>query len=62
MELARAEAQKKQLYLERIVQPNLPDHNLEPHRLRSILMVFVLSLVAWGVLGLLITAIREHRA
>src|SRR5262249_8152584 len=32
LELARNEAQKKQLYLERIVQPNLPDYALEPRR------------------------------
>ena len=43
LETARSEAQRKQLYLERIVQPNLPDEALEPRRIRSILTVLVLG-------------------
>lgn len=60
LELARNEAQRKQLYLERIVQPNLPDYAIEPRRIRSIVVVLVLGLVAWGILGLLIASVREH--
>lgn len=60
LEQARNEAQRQQLYLERIAQPNLPDHALEPRRVRNILSVFVLGLIAWGVLSLLISGIREH--
>jgi capsular polysaccharide transport system permease protein len=60
LELARNEAQRKQLYLERIVQPNRPDYAIEPRRVRSILMVLVFGLIAWGALSLLISAIREH--
>jgi len=60
LELARQEAQKKQLYLERIVQPNLPDYAVEPRRMKSIAVVFVLGLVAWGILALLLAGIREH--
>jgi capsular polysaccharide transport system permease protein len=62
LELARTEAQKKQLYVERIVQPNLPDHPGQPHRLRGIIVVLALGLVAWGILGLLIASVREHVA
>ncbi|QQC67759.1 hypothetical protein [Paraburkholderia ginsengisoli] len=61
LELARAEAQRKQLYLERIVQPSSPDAALEPHRLRSILATFILGLISWGVLTLLIAGVKEHR-
>jgi len=43
LENARNEAQRQQLYLERIVQPNLPDYALEPRRLRSVVVVFVLG-------------------
>lgn len=60
LEQARNEAQRQQLYLERIAQPNLPDAALEPRRLRNILAVIVLGLIAWGVLGILSASIREH--
>ena len=60
LESARSEALRKQLYLERLVQPNLPDKAVEPRRMRSVLMVFVLGLVAWGVISLLVASIREH--
>jgi capsular polysaccharide transport system permease protein len=60
LETARAEAQRKQLYLERLVQPNLPDKAMEPRRLRSIFTVFMVGLMAWGVASLVIGAIREH--
>jgi capsular polysaccharide transport system permease protein len=60
LEAARGEAARKQLYLERLVQPNLPDKALEPRRLRSAFTVFVLGLIAWGVLSLLLAGIREH--
>jgi capsular polysaccharide transport system permease protein len=60
LEQARSEAQRQQLYLERIAQPSLPDAAMEPRRLRSILAVFVLGLIAWGVLSMLIAGIKEH--
>jgi capsular polysaccharide transport system permease protein len=60
LETARSEALQKQLYLERLVQPNLPDKSMEPRRLRSIFTVFMLSLIGWGVASLLIASIREH--
>jgi len=60
LDQARAEAQRKQLYLERLVQPHLPDHAVEPRRVRSIVTVFVLGLVAWGVLSLVVAGVREH--
>lgn len=58
---ARNEARRKQAYVERIVQPNVPDAPLEPRRIRSIFATFVLGLVAWGVLGMLLAGVREHR-
>lgn len=60
LEHARNEAQRQQLYLERIAQPSLPDAAMEPRRLRAILAVFVLGLIAWGVAAMLIAGIREH--
>jgi capsule polysaccharide export protein KpsE/RkpR len=58
---ARNEARRKQAYVERIVQPNLPDEAQQPRRLRGILASFVLGLVAFGILTMLFAGIREHR-
>jgi capsular polysaccharide transport system permease protein len=60
LETARAEASKQQLYLERLVQPNLPDKAMEPRRIRSIFTFFVISLVGWAVVSILIASVREH--
>ncbi|VWB84792.1 WcbD [Burkholderia arboris] len=60
LENARAEAQRKQLYLERLIQPNTPDIAVEPKRLKSIFEVFALGMIAWGVLSLLLAGLREH--
>jgi capsular polysaccharide transport system permease protein len=60
LESARSDARRKVVYLERLVQPGLPDKAQEPRRVRSIFTVFLLSLIVWGVASLLIAAIREH--
>lgn len=57
---AQSEARRKQVYVERIVQPNIPDKALEPRRLRGIVATFILALVAWGILSFLLAGIREH--
>jgi capsular polysaccharide transport system permease protein len=57
---ARAEARRKQAYVERISQPNLPDEAQEPRRLRGIFAAFVLGLVAWAILTMLLAGVREH--
>ena len=61
LEQARNEALRKQFYLERIAQPSTPDMAMEPRRLRAVLAVFVLGLVAWGILTMLIAGIKEHQ-
>lgn len=60
LETARSDAMRKQLYLERLVQPSLPDKAMEPRRLRGVLTVLLLGLVAWGVVSLLVASVREH--
>jgi capsular polysaccharide transport system permease protein len=60
LETARNEALRQQLYLDRLVQPSLPDKAMEPRRIRSVFTVFLIGLIAWGVASLLIAAIREH--
>lgn len=61
LEQARNDAQHKQLYIERIVQPNRPDEAMEPKRFKVILAVFLFGLISWGVLSMLIAGIREHQ-
>jgi capsular polysaccharide transport system permease protein len=60
LDTARNEAARKQLYLERLVQPNTPDMALEPRRIRSVLVVFLLGLILWGVLSLIVSSVKEH--
>lgn len=60
LETARSDAARQQLYLERLVEPNLPDKAMEPRRVRSVATVFLLSLMVWGVVSLVIAAVREH--
>lgn len=61
LESARNEAQRKQVYLERIAQPSLPDVAQEPRRMRSIFSTFLLGLMAWGILSMLVAGVREHQ-
>ena len=60
LEQARSEAMRQQAYVERIVQPNLPDSPTEPRRLRGIIATLLLSLVAYGILRMLLAGVREH--
>jgi len=60
LQQARSEAQRKQAYVERIVQPNLPDAPMEPHRLRGILATLALGLIAYAILRMLLAGVREH--
>lgn len=61
LEEARNEARRKQAYVERIVQPNLPDDPLEPRRIRGIIATFILGIASWGILSMLIAGMLEHR-
>ncbi len=62
LENARNEARRQQLYLERVVQPNLPDYALEPRRLRNVLATLLLGLIAWGIASMLLSGVKEHQA
>ena len=59
---ARSEAARKQLYLERLVQPNLADKALEPRRIRGVLTVLAVGLILWGIVSLIVASVREHTA
>ena len=58
---AKNEALRKQAYVERIVQPNLPDYAIEPRRFRGIISTLLFCLVVWGVLTMLVAGVREHQ-
>jgi capsular polysaccharide transport system permease protein len=60
LEAARLEAQRQQLYIETITQPNLADYPLYPKRLASFASVTATCLVAYGIAWLLVAGIREH--
>lgn len=61
LELARNEAQRQQLYLERIVQPSKPDMAMEPRRVRGVLATLAVGLIAWGILSMLLAGVKEHQ-
>jgi len=58
---ARLEARRKRLYLERIVNPNLPDAAVEPHRIQALITIIVSLLLAYGTIALVLAGFREHR-
>lgn len=60
LEEARAEAQKQQFYLERVVEPNEPDLALYPKRLLSILTIAGVALCLYLIGWMLIVGILEH--
>lgn len=60
LEQARTEAQKQQYYLERVVEPSLPDMPTLPKRLRNILVTFIASLCLYFIGWMLVVGILEH--
>lgn len=60
LEQARTEAQKQQYYVERVVEPNLPDDSTLPHRLKRILVIFSASLCLYFIGWMLVVGILEH--
>lgn len=57
---ARADAQRQQFYLERVVDPNMPDTPLLPRRFLNILVVAAAALSLYFVGWMLIVGILEH--
>jgi capsular polysaccharide transport system permease protein len=57
---ARSDATHQKFYLERIVDPNLPDEPLLPRRVWSILVVAVSALCLYFIGWMLVVGILEH--
>ena len=61
LENAKLDAQRQQLYLERIVEPGAPDFPLYPKAIYNVLLVFGVALAIWCILYTLASHIFEHR-
>ncbi|MEQ1713294.1 MAG: capsule biosynthesis protein, partial [Hyphomicrobium sp.] len=59
-ETAQLEARRKQLYLERVVEPIVTDHAIAPQRLRHVAAAFGINVIGLLVLWLIYGGIREH--
>lgn len=57
---ARAEAQRQQYYLERVVDPNIPDTPLLPKRFLNILTVFAAATCLYFIAWMFLVGVLEH--
>jgi capsular polysaccharide transport system permease protein len=62
LEKAREQAQRQQLFVVRVVEPNMPEKALYPQRLKILLTVFFGLLLTYGIGWLIIAGVREHAA
>jgi capsular polysaccharide transport system permease protein len=60
LESARIDAQRQQLFLSRVVQPNLAEYPLYPKASIFLLSLFAVLTMMYGVGWLLLAGIREH--
>lgn len=60
LEMARASAARQHRYLAIVANPSRPDASMYPRRLRSVFAAFCLSFLLFGVMSLIIAAVREH--
>lgn len=57
---ARADAQRQQFYLERVVDPNMPDKPLLPKRLINVIIVAAAALCIYFILWMFMIGVLEH--
>jgi capsular polysaccharide transport system permease protein len=60
LEQARTDAQRQQFYLERVVEPNIPDLPQLPRRLAKILTIAATALCLYLIGWMLVVGILEH--
>jgi capsular polysaccharide transport system permease protein len=60
LERAILEAQRQQVFLQRIVEPNLAERHRYPKRLASVLYVFLSLSVLYGLAWLVFAGAKEH--
>lgn len=57
---ARAEAQRQQFYLERVVDPNVPDTPLLPRRVLNVIIVAAAALSIYFIIWMFMIGVLEH--
>ena len=62
LEKAREQAIRQQLYLVRVVEPNLPVKSTYPQRWRILTTVSIALLLAYSIGWLIVAGVREHAA
>ena len=60
LEVARADAQRKQRYLIPFVKPALPDEAIEPERFVNTLIVFFAASLIYGIGALMLASVYDH--
>ena len=60
LQTAESEAQRKRVYIEEIVRPNLPDEPTRPERLRNVVSAFVVGFMAFAILWILSVGSKDH--
>lgn len=60
LETARLDAQRQQLYIERIVEPHLPDHAIYPRSAFAIAMTLLVAASAYLMLRALLNYLQDH--
>jgi len=58
--IAQQEARRQRLYLDRVVNPSLPDRAEQPKRFLAVLTVLLSTLMLYGVGWLIWAGVREH--
>lgn len=61
MDSAKIDAQRKQMYVQRVVEPSLPDQSFEPRRIYSTLQVVVMGVLVFSLLSVFSSGVREHQ-
>lgn len=57
---AQQEAQRKQIYVERVVSPNLSDESTAPRRLHAVATVFTVCVTFFAVMWIILVGAKEH--
>lgn len=60
LEASKLDAAKQQRYLTVFVNPSLPDRAEEPNIFMSVLTVFIVAFLIWGIGSITINAIKDH--
>jgi capsular polysaccharide transport system permease protein len=60
LDRSRTNADRQQVYISGFVQPSLPEEPLYPRRLRSVLVVLLISCTVWAIGAVTVQSIRDH--